>query len=68
MITPLGYVNVSPIVAIILGAAFLTEKLTGVFLVGFVTVVVGVLFVNRPRRIEIALPCRMKVFYYDLYS
>jgi drug/metabolite transporter (DMT)-like permease len=39
-------------VAIILGAVLLTEKLTGVFVVGFVTVVIGVLFVNWPRRIE----------------
>jgi len=46
------YVNVNPIVAIILGAALLAEKLTGVFVVGFVAVVVGVLFVNWPRRIE----------------
>ena len=46
------YVNVNPIVAIILGAVLLAEKLTGVFVVGFVAVVVGVLFVNWPRRIE----------------
>ena len=47
------YVNVNPMVAIILGAVLLAEKLTGVFVVGFVTVVVGVLFVNWPRRIEL---------------
>ena len=46
------YVNVNPIVAILLGAALLAEKLTGVFVVGFVAVVVGVLFVNWPRGIE----------------
>ena len=46
------YVNVNPMVAIILGVVLLTEKLTGVFVVGFVTVVIGVLFVNWPRRIE----------------
>ena len=46
------YVNVNPIVAIILGAVLLAEKLTGVFVVGFAAVVVGVLFVNWPRRIE----------------
>ena len=45
------YVNVNPIVAIILGAVLLAEKLTGVFVVGFVAVVIGVLFVNWPRRI-----------------
>lgn len=46
------YVNVNPMVAIILGAVLLAEKLTGVFVVGFVTVVVGVLFVNWPKRLE----------------
>jgi drug/metabolite transporter (DMT)-like permease len=46
------YVNVNPMVAIILGAALLAEKLSGVFVAGFVTVVVGVLFVNWPRRME----------------
>ena len=46
------YVNVNPMVAIILGAVLLAEKLTRVFVVGFVTVGVGVLFVNWPRRIE----------------
>jgi len=46
------YVNVNPMVAIILGAVLLVEKLTGVFVVGFVAVVVGVLLVNWPRRIE----------------
>ena len=45
------YVNVNPIVAIILGAVLLAEKLTGIFALGFVTVAVGVLFVNWPRRI-----------------
>ncbi len=44
--------KLNPMVAIILGAVLLAEKLTGVFVVGFVTVVVGVLFVNWPRRIE----------------
>lgn len=46
------YVNVNPMVAIILGAVLLAEKLTGVFVVGFVAVVVGVLFVNWPRGVE----------------
>jgi len=46
------YVNVNPMVAIILGAVLLAEKLTGVFIVGFMAVVVGVLFVNWPRKIE----------------
>ncbi len=46
------YVNLNPMVAIILGAALLAEKLTGVFIVGFVAVLAGVLFVNWPRKIE----------------
>jgi drug/metabolite transporter (DMT)-like permease len=46
------YVNVNPMVAIILGAVLLAEKLTGIFVVGLVTVGAGVLFVNWPRRIE----------------
>ena len=36
----------NPMVAIIFGAVLLAEKFTGVFVVGFVTVVVGVLLVN----------------------
>jgi len=39
-------------VAIILGAVLLAEEITGAFIVGFVAVVVGVLFVNWPRKIE----------------
>jgi drug/metabolite transporter (DMT)-like permease len=39
-------------VAIILGAVLLSEKLTGVFIAGFVAVIAGVLFVNWPRKIE----------------
>jgi drug/metabolite transporter (DMT)-like permease len=46
------YVNVNPMVAIILGAVLLSEKLTGVFIAGFVAVIAGVLFVNWPRKIE----------------
>lgn len=46
------YVNVNPIVAIILGAVLLAGELAGAFLVGFVAVVVGILFVNWPRKIE----------------
>ncbi len=46
------YVNLNPLVATILGAALLAERLTGPFLVGFVTVLAGVLLVNWPRRIE----------------
>lgn len=46
------YVNLNPMVAIILGAALLAEKLTAVFIVGFVAVLTGVLFVNWPRMIN----------------
>ena len=46
------YVNVNPMVAIILGAILLAEKLTGVFVVGCAAVVAGVLFVNWPGKIE----------------
>lgn len=51
------YVNLNPIVATILGAALLAERLTGVFAVGFLAVLAGVLLVNWPRRIEPKL-CR----------
>jgi drug/metabolite transporter (DMT)-like permease len=42
------YVNVNPMIATLLGATLLSEKLTGVFIVGFAAVVVGVLLVNLP--------------------
>jgi drug/metabolite transporter (DMT)-like permease len=44
------YVNVNPMVAIILEAV-LSEKLTGIFVTGLVTVF-GVLFFNCQRRVE----------------
>ena len=40
----------NPMVAIILGIVLLAEKLTGVFMVGFMTVIAGVLFVNWPKK------------------
>jgi drug/metabolite transporter (DMT)-like permease len=46
------YVNFNPMVATILAAALLTERLTGVFGVGFVAVLGGVLLVNLPRKVE----------------
>ncbi len=46
------YGNLNPMVATILGAALLAEKLTGVFGVGFVAVLSGVLLVNWPRTIQ----------------
>ncbi len=46
------YGNLNPMMATILGAALLAEKLTGVFGVGFVAVLSGVLLVNWPRTIQ----------------
>ena len=45
------YINVNPMVATILAAALLSEKLTGIFGAGFVAVVVGVLLVNLPKKV-----------------
>ncbi len=44
------YVNLNPMVAAILGAVLLAEKLTLVFLAGFAAVLVGVLLANWPTR------------------
>jgi drug/metabolite transporter (DMT)-like permease len=46
------YVNFNPMAATILAAALLTERLTGVFGVGFVAVLGGVLLVNLPGRVR----------------
>ena len=45
------YINLNPMVAAILGAALLAEKLTLVFIAGFVAVLIGVLLVNWPSKI-----------------
>jgi drug/metabolite transporter (DMT)-like permease len=45
------YINLNPMVAAILGAALLDEKLTLVFIAGFVAVFIGVLLVNWPTKI-----------------
>jgi len=42
------YVNLNPMVATVLGAALLAEKLTPVFIACFVAVIIGVLLVNWP--------------------
>jgi drug/metabolite transporter (DMT)-like permease len=47
------YVNVNPMVAILLSSALLTKKLTNTFLVGFMAVMVGVLFVNWPKKLKV---------------
>jgi drug/metabolite transporter (DMT)-like permease len=47
------YVNLNPMIATLLGATLLAEKLTGIFIAGFAAVLGGVLLVNLPGRIEI---------------
>ena len=44
------YVNLNPMVATLLGALLLAEKLTPVFIVCFVAVLSGVLLVNWPEK------------------
>jgi drug/metabolite transporter (DMT)-like permease len=44
------YVNLNPMVATVLGAALLAEKLTPIFIVCFVAVLAGVLLVNWPTK------------------
>jgi len=44
------YVNLNPMVATILGAALLAERLSPIFIVCFVVVIMGVLLVNWPTR------------------
>ena len=46
------FANANPAVAIILGVVLLGENLSGVFLVGLGTLVVGVLFVNWPKKVR----------------
>ena len=40
------YVNVNPMIATLLGATLLAERLTGIFIIGFAAVLAGVLLVN----------------------
>jgi drug/metabolite transporter (DMT)-like permease len=44
------YVNLNPIVAALLGVVLLAERRSGLFLLGFAAVVIGVLLVNWPGR------------------
>jgi len=44
------YVNLNPMIATLLGATLLAEKLSAIFIVGFVAVIGGVLLVNLPGR------------------
>ncbi len=48
------YINLNPLVAIVLAAALLAERLTIVFAAGFGAVLVGVLLVNWPKRTKTA--------------
>jgi len=47
------YVNLNPMVATLLGATLLAEKLTGIFIAGFAAVLAGVLLVNLPARAQL---------------
>jgi drug/metabolite transporter (DMT)-like permease len=47
------YVNVNPMIATLLGAILLAEKLTGIFLAGFAAVIAGVLLVNLPGKVKV---------------
>jgi drug/metabolite transporter (DMT)-like permease len=44
------YINLNPLVAMVLAAALLAERLTIIFVAGFGAVVLGVLLVNWPKR------------------
>jgi drug/metabolite transporter (DMT)-like permease len=46
------YINLNPLVAMVLAAALLAERLTIVFAMGFGAVLIGVLLVNWPKRAE----------------
>jgi drug/metabolite transporter (DMT)-like permease len=48
------YINLNPLVAMVLAAALLAERLTIFFVAGFGAVVLGVLLVNWPKRTEAA--------------
>ena len=54
------YINLNPLVAAVLGAALLAERLTIIFIVGFGAVLLGVLLVNWPKRIEAAPTLRSR--------
>jgi drug/metabolite transporter (DMT)-like permease len=47
------YVNLNPMVATLLGATLLAERLTGIFIIGFAAVLVGVLLVNFSGRVQL---------------
>ena len=47
------YANLNPMVATLLGATLLAEKLTGMFMAGFAAVLAGVLLVNLRGRVQL---------------
>lgn len=48
------YVNLNPMIATLLGATLLAEKLTGIFVASFAAVLAGVFLVNLPRKARLA--------------
>jgi drug/metabolite transporter (DMT)-like permease len=48
------YINLNPLVAMVLAAALLAEHLTIMFAAGFGAVLLGVLLVNWPKRTQAA--------------
>ena len=54
------YINLNPLVAIVLAAALLAERLTIVFAAGFGAVLVGVLLVNWPKQTKVAPADRIR--------
>ena len=50
------YINLNPLVAMVLAAALLMERLTVAFAAGFGLVLLGVLLVNWPKRKDLAPP------------
>ena len=47
------YANLNPMIATLLGATLLAEKLTGMFMAGFAAVLAGVLLVNLRGRVQL---------------
>ena len=54
------YINLNPLVAMVLAAALLAERLTIIFAAGFGVVLLGVLLVNWPKRRAAALADRSR--------
>jgi drug/metabolite transporter (DMT)-like permease len=46
------YINLNPLVAMVLASALLAEQLTIIFVAGFGAVLLGVLLVNWPKRTQ----------------